>query len=415
MLGVIISYRYVKELCEGRCIKVLNQSSLDTVIGSGGLASAIRKMEEDRQVWAQSLQPMSFIAEKLTEPSSYAVQMTKQLHNMEWQRAESIRTMFDPIADIRKSLMMDSGVSMMLEDFARPMFLSNELAKMAKEASGFGSAIKAMQESMQASLVHAQQTIAASSISSTFCQVMKTYEEAQKFWTVPSGLIESVGALKAMQDQIGRLTLPVMDWNSAATLAMMLGPEGIEAQLEALGIGLDGTITEEGLQGDAQGIGLSRKTLELMTLLSFILAILIPIYQHISSRESQHQTDKKFDAQEQLLKVQARKLEALSLLVEKAFEREAKRIDERFVVLDRVATVRVKPKHGSTVVGNLLPRETVKPIAAQGKWIQIEYYHWLRQEYQTGWVLKKYFKRVPASYRQFGGQHTELCSPSCLE
>jgi len=381
-------------------MKVLNQPSLDAAIGGGGLASAIRKMEEDRQVWAQILQPVSFIADNLTESSSYAVQMTKHLHNMEWQRAESIRTMLDPIADIRKSVMMDSGVNMMLEDLARPMLLSDELAKIAKEASGFGSAIKAMQESMQASFVHAQQSIAASSISSSFSQVMKTYEEAQKFWTVPSGLIESVGALKAMQDQIGRLTLPVMDWTSAVTLARILGPEGIEAQLEALGIGLDGTITEEGLQEGAQGIGLSRKTLELMALLSFIFAILIPIYQEISSREWQNQTDKKIDAQGQLLKVQAKTLEALSLLVEKAFEREAKRTDARFVVLDRVATVRVKPRNGSTVVGNLLPRETVKPIAAQGKWIQIEYYHWLRQEYQTGWALKKYFKRVPVSYNQ---------------
>lgn len=386
-------------------MKVLKQSSHDTVIGSRGLASAIREMEEERQVWAQSLQPTSFIADQfcnLTESSSYshAVQMTKQLHNMEWQRAESIRTMFAPIVDIRKNLMMGSGVNMMLENFARPMFLSDELARMAKEASGFGSAMKAMQESMQASFVHAQQTIAATTISSTFSQVIKTYEDAQKFWTVPSGLIESVGALKAMQDQIGRLTLPVMDWTSAAALATVLGPKGIEAQLEALGIGPDGTITEEALQEGAQGIGLSRKTLELMALLSFILALLVPIYQEISSRDWQQQTDKKLDAQGLTLKVQAKRLEALSLLVEKAFVQEAKRADGRFVVLDRVAIVRVKPRHGSTVVGNLLPRETVKPIASQGKWIQIEYYHWLRQEYQTGWALKKYFKRVPASYNQ---------------
>jgi hypothetical protein len=36
----------------------------------------------------------------------------------------------------------------------------------------------------------------------------------------------------------------------------------------------------------------------------------------------------------------------------------------------------------------------VRPIAEDGKWIQFEYYHWLHQEYRTGWALKKYFQRV---------------------
>lgn len=54
----------------------------------------------------------------------------------------------------------------------------------------------------------------------------------------------------------------------------------------------------------------------------------------------------------------------------------------------------------SISLGKLLPREVVRPVSEQGKWIQFEYYHWLMQEYQTGWALKKYFKRVPATYSQ---------------
>ena len=48
----------------------------------------------------------------------------------------------------------------------------------------------------------------------------------------------------------------------------------------------------------------------------------------------------------------------------------------------------------------LLPREVVHPISENGKWIEIQYYDWLRQGYHTGWVLKKYFKRVPANHLQ---------------
>ena len=78
---------------------------------------------------------------------------------------------------------------------------------------------------------------------------------------------------------------------------------------------------------------------------------------------------------------------------------EASRQEQRFVVKERVAVVRSKPEHGAAVLGKLLPNEVVRPISEDGKWIEIEYYHWLHQEYRTGWVLKKYFLRVarPAS------------------
>lgn len=87
---------------------------------------------------------------------------------------------------------------------------------------------------------------------------------------------------------------------------------------------------------------------------------------------------------------------ALTKLVETALVQEAKRREERFVVLDRVVVVRSKPEHGSVVEGKLLPREVVRPISESGKWIEFEYFHWLHKEHRTGWALKKYFQRVPA-------------------
>jgi hypothetical protein len=367
-------------------------------------------MEDARQVWAQSLLPLNSIADqlrKLTESNSLSVQMAKQFQDMERQRVESIKKMLNPLAAIHKGLMMDSGVRRMLEDLARSQPAIDQLAQMAKEASHFGSAAKAMQESIQSSVAHAQQVIAASSITSTFGQVMKTYEEAQRRWTIPAELVGSVGALKAMEEQFGKLTLPVIDWASAATLAKVLGPEGIAAQLAVLGIGPDGTLAQEASQPEEQGIGLSRKALELMALLSFILVVLVPIYQEISSHAWQQQTDKNLGHQGLMLESQAKRLEGLSRLVEKALVQEAKRAGVRFVVLNRVAVVRGEPRHGSIVKGKLLPREVVRPISEQGKWIQVEYYHWLMQEYATGWVLKKYLRRVPATYNQDKAQEEQ--------
>ncbi len=95
---------------------------------------------------------------------------------------------------------------------------------------------------------------------------------------------------------------------------------------------------------------------------------------------------------------QMRQLESLSRLVEKALEQATKAKEERFVVRERTATVRSKPEHGSAMEGKLLPNEVVRAIDKNGKWVEVEYYHWLHEEFRTGWVLKRYLERVPANY-----------------
>lgn len=381
-------------------MKSIDLSKFDSVL-RGSVGGEFRKLEEARQVWARNLVPTNLLADqirKLVEPAGIAIHMAAQLHNEERERFANIKKMLEPLESIRASFQMDTSIKRMLDDLSKPKLFNDELLKIANEAELFNTALKAVQNSVPSAFLHAQRTFAATSTTSGFIQVMKTFEEAKKHWTVPAELIDSLGALKAMRQHIDSLTLPVLDWVSAATLARVLGTEGIEAQLAALGIRSDGTLADEASEHGDEGIGLSRKSLELMTLLSLILAILVPIYQEYSSGEWQQQTDKKLEAHSVMLDVQARRFEALSVLVEKALVREAKHVGQRFVVLDRVAIVRNEPKHGAAVVGKLLPREVVKPIAEQGKWIQFEYYHWLLQEHQTGWALKKQFKRVPGTY-----------------
>lgn len=224
--------------------------------------------------------------------------------------------------------------------------------------------------------------------------MIKQYEATNRHWALPPALLETMSPLKALQEQLGKLTLPVMDWASAATLAKLMGSEGIQAQLAALGINSDGSINPQLAEHEDQGIGLSRKSLELMALLSFILAILVPIYQEYSSAQWQKSTDEKLGIQAEAIEHQRKMIEALTKLVEKTLVQEVSRQEQRFVVKERVAVVRSKPLHGATVVGKLLPNEVVRPISEDGKWIEIEYYHWLHQEYRTGWALKKYFLRV---------------------
>ena len=359
---------------------------------SGTLANELRRMEDARLGWMKHLQPYLSIAEevhkinKATNSALHAGQLValqnaKQLLDQQ----DHFKRMLAPIADIRKQYALDPNLQRMIDAAAKPAWLSDELARTLK-ATGQVSAVAAMEEGIQASLRHAREALAVTSASSQISPLMKSFQDAHKRWEVPRELVKSVGAIKALQESVGRLTMPVIDWPSAATLARLLGEEGIEAQLAALGIQADGTLLEVGEETTEQenGIGLSRKAMELMALLSFIAAFLIPYLQELSSDKWQEK--------------QERQLEALSRLVEKAIEKETKIANDRFVVLDRVTTVRSDPENGSLIVSKLFPREVVKPLAEQGKWIQIEYYDWLRQQDYRGWALKKYFKRVPATY-----------------
>jgi len=373
------------------------------------LASEFRRIEEARLHWLKQLEPTYRIAEDLrtiSEAANSALlgeqsavsQMAKHWQNQQ----EDIRRMLAPIADLRKQLALDTDLRRLMEDVSNATRISDDLDRIRREASAFNGVFTAIQDGMQTSLRHPQEALALTSTSRQISELMQSFNDVYKHWEVPRYLVESVGAVKALENSIGKLTLPVIDWPSAAALAKLLGEEGIQAQLRALGIRPDGTLLEDGevTPEHEEGIGLSRKALELMALLSFIAAFLIPFLQELSSYKWQEKTGAELAVHRQLLEKHQRQLEALSKLVERAIEKEAQRADQRFVVLERVALVRADPVPGSSIIAKLLPHEVVRPVAEKGKWIQIEYYDWLRQEYHSGWALKKYFKRVPATYRE---------------
>jgi Bacterial SH3 domain len=301
--------------------------------------------------------------------------------------------MLEPLASIRSGLLADSALQKMIDDISKPFAGTSHYSKLMEEVLRPSAYLHSLHIGTDSSIEHARKILDETSVSAGLQHMLRSFEEANKQWVVPSALLEVMSPLRALQDQVGKLCLPVMDWGSAATLAKLLGSEGIESQLTALGINPDGSLNAKFVVQE-EGIGLSRKTLELMALLSFILAVLVPIYQELSSAKWQASVDKRLEAQADALEGQRKMIESLSRLLEKALVQEAKRQEDRFVVRDRVAEVRSKPEHGSTVVGKLFPQEVVRPVSEDGKWIEVEYYHWLHQEYRTGWVLKKYLQRV---------------------
>lgn len=366
------------------------------LVGSHAL-NEYQRLEQERSTWMAAMAGTNSLAEKIKKfhcDDSAAVQMAKQMYGAQKAQEDSIRKLLDPLVNIRSDLLADATIQRMIDEFSKPVADADHFTKLMDQIAGPGDYLQSLHLVSNTSIEHAQKILAETSVSTGLQQVMKSFEDANKLWAVPPALLESLSPLKAWQEQVGKLSLPVMDWASAATLAKVLGQDGIESQLAAWGINPDGSVNPQFVDQDDEGLGLSRKSMDLMTLLSFILTLLVPIYQEYSSAQSHAATDMKLEAQAGALEGQRKMIEALTKLVEKALVQEARQQEERFVVRDRVSVVRAKPRHGSASVGKLLPNEVVNLVSEDGKWIEIRYYHWLHQEYRTGWALKKYFQRV---------------------
>ncbi|KYP12275.1 MAG: hypothetical protein A0129_02815 [Limnobacter sp. CACIAM 66H1] len=386
-------------------------------------------MEEDRASWRNSLAQANSISkqwQELSKVGSVYAQLVKDLQSpamalasqykallgedtaamqtiRQWQAAQqeqqaSIRKMLEPLADIRKSLIAAESTHRMAKEFAGLGAITEQFRSLLDQTSALGSVAKMGALQLDASHSHAREIFERAAIGSSLQSYLKEFEQVNKQWKVPNEVLGLMGSLKELQDQIGKVTLPAIDWSSAGALAQLLGKEGLEGQLAHLGIDPDGTLHEAG-ELPEKGL-LSRKQSDALAILSLLLTFLIFIYQESSSQQDKRKTEEFQTQTSQILEIQANQIRSLTVLLERALVAAAQAHDERFVVRERTATVRSKPEHGAAVEGKLLPNEVVKALDKKGKWIEVEYYHWLHEEYRTGWVLKKYLERVPANYSQ---------------
>lgn len=314
------------------------------------------------------------------------------------RRFDDIQKINSPFEDLRKRLDGVSGWKSVLEGLHKPNSVVEKFNSIFNADTAFTSALKLLQgtDSWMASLEHARNTYAHQSVFESFTRTQRAFHGIQRQWELPRHLVESIGALSALQEQVGRLTLPTLDWLSAAELVRSLGPGGLQAQLSALGIDEHGELSDE-LEGGGEKRLLSPMHQDLLALLSLIVGILFFIYQEQSSGKWQDNVDSKLDSHTAAFAQQAKQLESLSVLVERALAKEAQIADTRFVTLERGAVVYRRPESGASRDGKLLPREVVTLVSEDGKWIQVRYYDWANRSYATGWVLKKYFTRVPPS------------------
>jgi hypothetical protein len=324
-------------------------------------------------------------------------QAFKAWQDSQHEQQKHIRKMLEPLADIRKSFMVDESIRQQIKDATLgATAIRDQFKDVLSGLSSVGSVAKMWAQQMEATQAQTRSAFDNLKIGRAISQQLKDFEQINKQWRVFPELLGVVGSLKEIQNQIGKVAFPSIDWGSAVALAKLLGQEGLEEQLAHLGIEPDGSLHEP-TETPEKGL-LSRRQSDAVSLVGLLLAVIgiwmalqMFYYQESAGAIQQAKNDEQANKH-------MRQLESLSRLVEKALLQAAKAEEERFIVRERTATVRSKPEHGSAVKGKLMPNEVVRAIDRSGKWVEVEYYHWLHEEYRTGWVLKKYLERVPANY-----------------
>ena len=391
------------------------------------LAREMARLEEERSSWRKALIENDLIGKQVRELAGNSVyaQMAKEFKALQspdmsiakqyedlmgsssatykaWRESEraqreQMRKMLDPLADIRKSVLENTATQQLIKELTDGSSMRSQMKAITDQALGIGSVAKMLAQQAEDSRAQTKELLEGLE-GSSIQSYLKDFEHINKQWKVPNEVLNLMGSVKELQEQLGlgKVALPTIDWASAAALARAMGQEGIQEQLALLGIEPDGSmhpmadLPEKGI--------LSKKQTDVITLISFLLIFVIFFYQEYNSSLQQAKTDA-FQAQTAaMLQVQALQIQNLTTLIEKTLVQSAQEPEERLVVRDRIATVRSKPEHGSAMEGQLMPNEVVRKIDKDGQWVEIEYYHWLHEEYRTGWVLKKYLERVPANY-----------------
>lgn len=399
--------------------------SYDSILG-GTVAREMARLDEQRTAWFDANSAKAIVDKHLRELTgnsalmqatamqsaaaaisqqykdlmglgSTAKSVQQALEASERAQATQMRRMFDSMADVRKSLLNVGGAHTRVSELMGASAREGGIGQLMKEMSGVGSIAAMLAKEAVESRARTKRLLEDAGVGSTARRIAEEFERINRQWRVPSEALGMGETLRQVQQQLrASAALPTIDWGTATALASALGPAGLAHQLELLGIAPDGSMQPPSSPPE-RGI-LSRKQNEAIALVSLLLTLLIFFYQEYNNAQQQAKTDAIQAEQSAKLDAQARQLEGLASLIEKSLAHAVKSHDERFSVRARPALVRSNPEPGATVEGQLMPNEVVRAVDKDGKWVEVEYYHWLHEEYRTGWVLKKYLERVPANY-----------------
>lgn len=292
-----------------------------------------------------------------------------------------------------------------LSQFRESMLFSDQVAKVMasssfgwqKNARELSDSLSASSSAMRRSDQISKQMMGISSLHlERFAELSKPYKGLLDSIASDSFAIRAARAMSAQPNWAKQFQLPVIDSASASAIAAIWGQEGVERQLKSFGVDYHQLFEDvEATQENSQSpLRFKIPPVDFWTAFSILLAILMFAYQ---DRDSS-QMESRLVSEIQLSRDEAKNSKQLIEQLLKALI-ESKQPNEKgetqFVVRSRVATIRTSPRARAIAIAEIFPNQVVSLLDEEGKWIEVSYFDWLKQEVRTGWVLKKYLVRVP--------------------
>lgn len=287
---------------------------------------------------------------------------------------------------------------------------ASQLAKaMASSSLGWQNTARELAESLSASSSAmrmsdeiGKQMMGISSLHlERFAELTKPYQGLLGSIDFNSFAAKAAREMAAQHNWAKQFQLPVIDSAAASAIAAIWGQEGVERQLKSFGVEYHQLFDDiDATQEQSQSVSQFKiPPVDFWTAFNILFAILLFLYQVRDSA----QTEKHLVSEIQLSRGEAKSgLQLIEQLLQVLIE--SKQPNEegetQFVVRSRVAIIRTSPRAGSTAIAEIFPNQVVTLLNEDGKWIEVSYFDWLKQEVRTGWLLKKYLVRVPSG-RQY--------------
>jgi len=322
----------------------------------------------------------ALLASQFRVESQFAKAMADQAHH--WKKFT------EPLSQIRES-----------------MLLSDQVAKaIASSSLGWQNSARELAESMSASSsamrmsdVISKQMMEISSLHlERFAELTKPYQGLLDSIVSDSFAVKAAREMAAQHNWAKQFQLPIIDSAAASAIAAIWGHKGVERQLKSFGIEYHQLFEDVETEHEQSQNPSPFKIppVDFWTAFSILLAILMFVYQYRDSAQMENRLISEIQISRGEVQNGTHIIEQLlQILIESRQPNEEG--ETQFVVRSRVTKIRTAPHAGSTTIAEIFPNQVVTLLDTDGKWIEVSYFDWLKQEMRTGWALKKYLVRVP--------------------
>lgn len=345
---------------------------------AGALGDYLSQMDAARKAALGPVSRVQEIAEQL-QAGSAALRFLEK----DRERYDAMRRIVDPLRHVQEQFRASSWLEKLTSQAAAYQPMIDRIAQL-------GSVTRAVEE-MRSQVsdyytdVYLKTADTIPSIRSL--DAVNRANIAAREWQVPPAIFSTLSSIDSIASSFEKLSQLSPAWAEAAKLASSLD----DAVVDALGANASNDDAPTVLDvSDFQHAAFDQQSPDLVALASLILnfvMFLFLIQQAISGGRWQA-------AQAESNRQQLKTLQTISILLEKSVRAQDRRQHQVFVVKGRAARVRSGPYSRSAVLGKLVPGQSVKPIEEHGKWIEVEYFDRLTENYEAGWVLKKYLRRI---------------------